>query len=154
MILINNQIAATAEVWADLKVPYVHRGFSRNGCDCSGLLVGVLQELGFVRDFEMPIYPIDWLLHDSNPNHLTTILPQYSEEVKGPIIRGDILLFRFAKVISHLAIFVGGNIMVHSQMGCPVSRDACLLGPRSKRVSGWSSRFVSSWRISLDKLTC
>ncbi|GAH75445.1 unnamed protein product, partial [marine sediment metagenome] len=40
------EIAEEARKWADAKVPYRHRGVTNEGCDCSGLLIGVMQKLG------------------------------------------------------------------------------------------------------------
>lgn len=45
-------IARTASGW--LGVPYRHQGRSRYGCDCAGLVVGVLAELGV--DLRLPAY--------------------------------------------------------------------------------------------------
>jgi len=144
---IQQDIAAEAKVWADLKVPYRHRGISKAGCDCSGLLVGILKSLGYLQHFAMPAYSPDWNLNNPKHNYLLEYIRKYayqvSKEDKKP---GDVLLFTFGKFISHAGIFLGGNLFVH----CYLDRH-CWYG--TLKNSKWGKRFVEVWRLDPSKLT-
>jgi len=114
---IHEQIAQKAEEWAKLKVPYRHRGFSTRGCDCTGLLVGILKSLGFLQTFEMPYYPPDWNLNKVTVNHLMIQLPLYAKRIPvEQMKRGNVLVFKFGRQVSHTGIFIGDNLFVHSYL--------------------------------------
>jgi len=141
-IELNNRIAAIAEEWARLQVPYKHRGSSVNGCDCTGLLIGVLKSMGFLSDFVMPVYSFEWNIHRVVKNHLLEYIPQYCDQVCiTDKIRGDIALFQIAKTISHAGIIVSNQVFVHSYY--PAS--TCYGVLSCKR---WKDRLVQVWRIN------
>jgi len=149
MTYLQQQIVDRAREWADKAVPYLHRGHSEAGVDCSGLLVGIIQSLGYLKDFEMPLYPFDWNLHDCKHNFLLEYLPVYC--VKVSILDmdpGDILLFRFGKQVSHAGILLNDKdgLFVH----CYYPRGT---GYATLQSMKWGSRLVEVWRIDEAKLT-
>jgi cell wall-associated NlpC family hydrolase len=79
-------------------VPYMHKGRSRNGLDCIGLVIVVLRDLGLLRVDEEPDYgcPPD---ADMLRKTLLTYL-----EPGDPDEPGAVLLFRFVKEPQHVAI--------------------------------------------------
>jgi len=145
---IQEQIAEKAKEWANDKVRYKHRGHTRNGCDCSGLLVGVMRELGYLKNFKMPNYPVDWNLHGFKykHNYLTEKICKYAYKIpmneKQP---GDVLLFKYLKVICHSGIYVGNELFVHSY----VLRPVCYGTLRNSRYGKWLEEV---WRVDERKL--
>lgn len=94
----------TATTWFD--TPFVHQQATVWGCDCVGLLVGVLAEMGFdasgsdVRS--RPISAISNLLKDQ-VEQLAVKVDSYEPSC--------ILLFRVGRYIQHLALYNDGRII-------------------------------------------
>ncbi len=143
---LKTRLCNTAKTW--IGVPYEHRGTTRNGCDCSGLLIGVMRELGYLKDFVYPSYPRDWCLHSfvRKHNYITKYIRKYANQVaiSGKQL-GDILLFRYAKVICHTGIYVGKDLFIHSYLFRPVSYGTLKNSP-------YSNRLMEVWRIDEGKL--
>lgn len=132
--------------WADAKVPYRHMGTSTSGCDCTGLLVGIARQFGFLQKFKLPYYPPDWNLHSNNPNFLTSYLPKYADEIpKLDVQPGDIILFRFGHRISHAGIFIGNDLFVHTY----ATRHTWY---GRLKDSMWSKRWVATYRLNEKNL--
>jgi len=145
-MIFREMIVVKAREWADLRVKYQHRGVTRGGCDCSGLPVGILKELGFLQDFVMPCYPPDWNLHNAKFNYLLDYVNKLADEI--PINErqpGDLLLFRFGKQISHAGIYIGDDTFVHCYATNGVWYGVLKNSP-------WGKRLVSAWRLDENKL--
>jgi len=100
------------ESWLD--TPWRHRCMVKGrGCDCIGLVAGVLICVGFLRpdEIDLPPYPPDWHLHKE---HLELINWFKSRpdvmEVKRPLQNGDIPLFQYGKSPSHAGFFYEKSI--------------------------------------------
>lgn len=160
---LQTDIAVEAQKWANLKVRYIHRGITLKGCDCSGLLVGILKNLGYLVNFVMPAYPFDWNMHDCKHNYLTEFIPLYCDLVwtrpeenkknkKKIKINwrnfkpGDVLLFKYGKVISHAGILIDeSGLFAHCYF--PVgTKYSTLIGAK------WNSRLVEVWRVNEGKV--
>lgn len=145
---IQEQIATIAREWADAKVRYKHRGLTRLGCDCSGLLIGVIRELGYLKKFVYPLYPLDWNLHGfkHKHNYITEYISRYAHQVEKENRQpGDILLFKYKKVICHTGIYVGDGLFVHSYTRYPV-------GYATLNNSVYGKNLVEVWRIDIERL--
>lgn len=134
-------IANEAKKWADARVPYRHRGVTMEGCDCSGLVIGVMKKLGFLLNYKLRYYPIDWNLHNASGEYLVQELRRYAIEVKKSEIRlGDVLVFKFGRCESHAAILVDKNVFVH----CYLSAKHCWYGVL--KGSSWMKRWTKVFR--------
>lgn len=145
---LQEQIAEKAKEWAKLRVSYKHRGHSRKGCDCSGLLIGIVQELGYLKNFVYPKYPPDWNLHSfkHKHNYITEYIGRYAHQIpKNDRQPGDILLFKYARIICHTGIYVGDGLFIHSYLLRPV----CYV---TLNNSLYGKRLIEVWRIDERKI--
>ena len=147
---LDKQIAAIAEQYAAAKVPYRHRGTSRRGCDCTGLIIGILQELGFLRDFVLRPYPPDWNLHSGAGNQIIDELERVGDRVNKDESRpGDVAVIHWGRCPAHCGVICHGPrrpMMVHAFYTAGRCQYAML------ENSPWSKRWRRTYRISEDKL--
>lgn len=132
--------------WVDVK--YVHRGDSKRGADCSGLIVGILKQLGFLQSFVIPIYPPDWNLHKPNVNYLKIYLNDYCYQIDENMVEpGDLAVFKFGKHVecSHLGILINRILFVHSLFPVGVKYGTLHTGQ-------WKKRLVGYFRIDEEKI--
>jgi len=132
--------------WANKKVPYRHRGVTENGCDCTGLIIGVLNKLGFLKDFKLRKYKYDWNLHAGACDIITDELLRVGDFVSDEMKQGDILIFRFGKCNAHAGIFIGGNQFVHSVVNSGYCRFGII------KNSPWSKRITGVIRLNEEKI--
>lgn len=140
--------AETARTWVDRQVPYEHRGTSCNGCDCTGLLIGVARELGHLGGYELRQYGPQWNLHAGAGNQAVEEIEKFADVIdsKDATI-GDIAVMRFGKCPAHCGIIVDNNgMMVHSlKTNLKVTYGML-------RNSVWSKRWISTYRTNLKKI--
>jgi cell wall-associated NlpC family hydrolase len=136
------KIVEQVKQWVGVR--YLHQGITRSGCDCSGLLVGVLKELGYLRSFVMPVYPLDWNLHNPKHNYLQEYLDKYCFKTDKPQPE-DLVVFRFGRHISHIGILVDGLTFIHCYMTAGVKYGTLNSGQ-------WKERVVGYWRLDFDLL--
>jgi NlpC/P60 family putative phage cell wall peptidase len=89
------------------------------GCDCVGFLAGVGRNVGFLpEDFALENYE-----RIPRSDFLVKSLDRYLYRIDSfPPIAGDILAFRRAGVITHVAIHAGEGAMIHADMDSGVIR--------------------------------
>lgn len=123
--------------WKALKVPYEHRGASRNGCDCTGLIIGALREMGFLENYKIRNYPPDWNLHGGAGNYIMEEINKVADRVKRPA-PGLVVLFYFGKCVSHAGLIIEHDLFVHCHK---LSRKVVISGlwdsPWTKRIRGF-----------------
>jgi len=148
MSQIGESLASMALKWESIKVPYVHRGTRRTGCDCTGLVIGCLQELGEIRHYKLRWYPRDWNLHamGEKDDFLQQELVKVADEVRREPKVGDIILFRFGKCIAHCGIVVKCGMFVHAHAGARKVSVGLLRTPK------WLSRLASVWELNPEKM--
>jgi len=140
-----DKIVEIAHVWAELKVPYSHRGANRKGCDCSGLLVGILQEMGFLHGYTLPVYERRWD-RGKDKTILTRNFSLYYTEINMDKIEpGDVIIFAFAGVDMHSGIFIGRNLFIHCYQDSQVKIDTVM-------NSSWTARISRVVRFDMEKL--
>lgn len=92
--------------------PYAHwTGVKQGGCDCIHFVTRVLEELG-VDTWQIPWYPKDWNLHNSEELLLNGMKadPNFLEvDVDAPE-DGDIVLFKFGKTCSHSGFYLDEHV--------------------------------------------
>jgi NlpC/P60 family putative phage cell wall peptidase len=139
--------AEQARTW--LGVPYEHRGVTRGGCDCTGLLIGVARDLGYLKNYRLRKYPVDWNLHGMADNYIAEQLGRFAIEIpNGRAEAGDILIFHFGKCLAHCGILVDAEkmLMIHCYR---TSKKVALAVVRN---SHWSQRWAKTYRLDVDKL--
>jgi len=107
-----NQLKAELNGW--LGTPFRHHCSVKNrGCDCIGFVTGVLINVDFLKadKFVLPDYSQDWHIHN-NENLLIKGLrgQDYLQEIPSFPEFGDILVFKYGKVSSHVGIYADGTI--------------------------------------------
>ena len=142
---LRKHLCNTAKVWKNLGVKYEHRGTTRNGCDCTGLIIGILQELGYMKDYKLRIYPIDWNLHSFADNHIVEELSKVADKIAKPDI-GDLVLFYFGKCVAHSGIVIEDGLFIHIHQRA----GKCIVS--SLWNSSWTKRIVNFYRLNEDKL--
>jgi cell wall-associated NlpC family hydrolase len=121
-----DEIIETASTY--LGVPHHMGGLSRNGIDCSGLLVAVFSKYGI------------HLPHNSEDQ------ARFGKKIEDPdqLIKGDLLFFvrsyKTTKYITHSAIYIGDNKFIHASVNYGVSIT-------SLDDHYWKEKFVFGTRI-------
>ena len=104
-------VVAEAITW--LRTPYVHAADVKgHGVDCAMLLVRVYVDLGLVPPLDPRPYHREWHLHHHEEKYLGWIR-QYGVQVEDPE-PGDIALYRIGLCVSHGAIIVDDETVIHS----------------------------------------
>ena len=136
--------AVVAEARSWLGTPYHHEARVKGaGVDCLTLIAEVFERAGVLPRIEIPHYPHDWHIHNSDERYMAGVL-RYGHEVERAQ-PGDIVLYRFGRCYAHGAIVVSwpGEI-IHSYLneGVMMTRaDAGHLGDRPfKFFSFWGAR--------------
>jgi len=145
---LQTKFAEEAIIWADKKVPFLHRGETEKGCDCTGMLIGILSKFGKLKSYKRVKYKFDWNLHAGATDIITKELLRIGDFVESEKEPGDILLFRFGKCNSHIGIFIKGNKFVHAAGG---SGGFCRYG--ILKNSQWSKRLVGVIRLNEEKIS-
>jgi len=145
---LQTRFAEEAVRWADKKVPFVHQGETETGCDCTGLIIGILTKFGKLRNYKRIKYKYDWNLHAGACDIITEELLKIGEFTKEEKISGDILVFKFGKCNSHAGIFIKGNQFVHS-VGSGITR--CGFG--ILKNSPWAKRLTGVIRLNEEKIS-
>jgi cell wall-associated NlpC family hydrolase len=98
--------------WVD--TPYLHMARVKgSGCDCATFLIGVYEAVGALPRLRVDYYPPDWNLHRSEELYLNQLL-KYAGVVTGAREVGDVLMFKMGRTVSHGAIWIGQEQVVHS----------------------------------------
>jgi len=146
-MMLGEQLAVEAKQWVIDKVPYEHRGMTKKGCDCTGFLIGILQNLGYLTDFKMPYYPSDWNLHSGATERVINFLNKYGNEVdKNALQAGDILVFKFGRAECHTGIFLENYLFAHSYQ----SAQRCNYGVLKNSL--WARRHTKTYRLNGELL--
>ena len=138
-----------ARKWADAKVKYRHRGTTKRGCDCTGLVIGIMRSLGYIKKYELRMYPRDWNLHSGAGNYIIEEITKISDEIpNNDIDNGDLVVFRFGKCIAHIGVMVdmSSRLFVHSLFSAKCCKYSIL------KNSMWSKRWIKSYRLNNEKM--
>ena len=131
---LNEKIIEEAKTW--IGVPYVHRGINKRGADCTGMLIGILQTLGYGPNFFLRKYPKDWNLHAMANDYIVEQLAQVAIRVpKKDKQPGDVLVFRWGKCNSHTGVLFNEHLFIHSMAGSVCRYSSLKREEHSKRMS-------------------
>lgn len=101
------EVVRVARTWVG--VPFLHQGRARNGVDCVGLPIVVLNELGAIEaDFEIRDYsrmPNGETLEKRLIAHCTP-LPKY--------VPGCLVAIQWQRTLAHVAIYSDTDTLIHS----------------------------------------
>ena len=141
--------AKEAIKWVQAKVRYRHRGTTMQGCDCTGLLIGIARAIGYLGKYVLRMYPRDWNLHSGAGNYVVEELNRVGNEISNNETgNGDILIFRFGKCLAHVGIVVNWEkrLFVHSFFSAGYCKYGVL------KNSMWSKRWVKTYRLNREKM--
>jgi len=100
--------------------PYAHQGRLKGiGCDCVGLVLGVLQNVGVFSPETLDALPKNyspnWHLY-SNEQVLLSYVEQLGGIEKHPLdmVPGDVLCLHYGQSTSHSAILLPKNKLIHA----------------------------------------
>lgn len=144
MMDLNKQVTEEAIKWKGVK--YQHRSATKQGCDCTGLIVGVMQALGYMKNYKMRKYPSDWNLHAMADNYILEEIERFADKISD-MRSGDIILFRFGKCVAHAGILLENRLFIHNHKRA----EKCTLSSM-RRNGRWLERFVGAYRFNIDKI--
>ena len=144
---LGKQLAAEVIKFVEAKVPYEHRGTTMFGCDCTGMIIGGMKNLGHFKNYKLRQYPKDWNLHAGAGDNIREELSRFAIEIpKKEITVGDIPIFAFARCYAHAGVLISGKTFAH----CYVAAGKCEYASLEK--GQWASRWVSTYRFDEAKL--
>lgn len=131
----NACIADKARRW--IGVPYQAGQASRQGCNCMGLIIGVLRECGLADLSDLQagtprLLPVGFLRR-----HLSAYCLEVTQEERQP---GDFLLFTLGGVEQHVGIDSGEGRMIHTNM--------TLGRVVEQSLAGWEKRLTGVFRFN------
>ena len=110
----SDRVIAEARSW--LGTPYHHAACVKGvGVDCAMLVKAVYEAAGLVSPFEVSFYPPDWHLHRDEERYLGFVAERASASDRPQ--PGDLALFRFGHCVSHGAIVIDRDWLIHSYIG-------------------------------------
>ena len=146
------RLCNVVKLWKDLKVPYQHRGMTRYGCDCTGLIIGALKEMGYGKNYQLRIYPPDWNLHSGADNHIVEEISRVADRIERPGA-GDLVLFYFGRCIAHIGVIIENGLFIH----CHRKSKRCVVSslwnsPWTKRIFKDANNTPVFYRLIESKL--
>lgn len=126
------RVVTIAQRWKG--TPYRHRAKVRGaGADCATLVVAVFEQAGLIPPQDLPAYSPQW--HENKDFELyLSVIMKYCREIEGPPQPGDLVMWKFGKVLSHGAIVVAWPRIIHAMMGEGVVFDDALANQRLQFV--------------------
>lgn len=131
--------------WQKLGVVYEHRGITRKGCDCTGLVIGVLKEMGYLKIYKLRNYPPDWNLHAKADNFIVEELSKVAYVIETPSI-GDLVLFYLGKCVAHVGVVIENSLFIH----CHRNSKKCVIS--NLWNSEWTKRIFCFYRLDECRL--
>lgn len=106
--------AVVAEALSWIGTPFHHAAALKGvGVDCAQFLIETYAVIGMGRPAVGPYSP-DWFLHgEEDLDRYVRWVQRYGAPVDTPAT-GDVALFRYGNAVSHAAIVVGEDVVVHA----------------------------------------
>ena len=109
-------IAKAACEW--LGTPHINNAKVKGvGVDCGMLLIAALEDSGTIpkNDIKIKPYSNEWHLH-RDEEWFKSYVEQYCDKVDDLQV-GDFLLYQYGRCVSHGAVYIGNNTVVHALVG-------------------------------------
>ncbi len=90
------------------------------GADCATLLVAAFEGAGLLNDVHLADYHAGFHLHRGDEIYLEGIQQYCIETVKDRPQPGDIIMYRYGRIVSHAALVVNWPQIIHAQAGVGV----------------------------------
>lgn len=104
-------LSLVAKEWEG--APYVHQASKRFGCDCSGLITGTLEELGYdMSSIDLPDRPSR--LFDDRLLWQTEKIATSKGRDPATAEPGDLILFKLGGYVQHISIKIEEGLMIHA----------------------------------------
>lgn len=106
-------IAKAACAW--IGTPHVNNAKVKGiGVDCGMLLIAALEDSGTIKkdDIKIKPYSNEWHLH-RDEEWFKSYVEQYCDKVDDLQV-GDFLLYQYGRCVSHGAVYIGNNTVVHA----------------------------------------
>lgn len=106
-------IAKAACEW--IGTPHVNNAKVKGiGVDCGMLLIAALEDSGTIKKDDITIKPYsnEWHLH-RDEEWFKSYVEQYCDKVDDLQV-GDFLLYQYGRCVSHGAVYIGNNTVVHA----------------------------------------
>lgn len=145
MLDFRHKIAKEAREWVG--TPYKHYASIKGvGADCALFIMKVYENVGLIKFVQPPYYPKDWAFHNPTGEIFDKAVASYCVEItKEEVKLGDIILYKFGKVLSHGSIVVEDNMIVHSEINIGVklsNRWTCDWKDRERKYYKWQEPLV------------
>ncbi len=108
-----NAIAKAAREW--LGTPHINNAKVKGiGVDCGMLLIASAEDAGVIEKDSVKVKPYsnEWHLH-RDEEWFRSYVEQFCDKVEDLQI-GDFLLYQYGRCISHGAVYIGNNTVVHA----------------------------------------
>lgn len=108
-----NAIAKAAVEW--LGTPHINNAKVKGiGVDCGMLLIASAEDAGVIEKDSVKVKPYsnEWHLH-RDEEWFRNYVEQFCEKVDDLQV-GDFLLYQYGRCISHGAVYIGNNTVVHA----------------------------------------
>lgn len=106
-------IAKAACEW--IGTPHVNNAKVKGiGVDCGMLLIAALEDSGTIKkdDIKIKPYSNEWHLH-RDEEWFKSYVERYCDKVDDLQV-GDFLLYQYGRCVSHGAVYIGNNTVVHA----------------------------------------
>jgi cell wall-associated NlpC family hydrolase len=111
-------VTVAARTW--LRTPYhLNAKLKGVGVDCGTLLIATFQEAGLVDRVDAGLFRSDFHLHRCEEVYLEWV-GRFCKQVERSPLPGDIILYRYGRIVSHAAIVTVWPEIIHAtpQTGC------------------------------------
>lgn len=128
-----NDIINEANTW--MGTPYKHFSSVKGaGADCALFIMRVYSNCGLIEYKQPEFYANDWSLHNPTKEIFRDIVLESCHQIeKKDLKKGDIILYKFGKMLSHGALLMDGNMIIHSESGVGVTVS-------NRNYSVWTNR--------------
>jgi cell wall-associated NlpC family hydrolase len=111
---IRDKIIEEARSW--LYTPYHHQAAVKGiGVDCAYFIGAIAENVGLIDKFYVEPYSIEWHMHNPEEKMLQIIEGFGAVKVEN-YKPGDILVFKYGRSCSHLAILLPDNFIIHASI--------------------------------------
>ena len=109
---LREKIVTEARTWIGTKF---HHEARVKGCgvDCGQLLIGIYEALGLIPHFETDHYPKDFMMHNNREWYIE-LLQQFSTEIPGDPLPGDVVVFKYGRIYSHGGLVTEWSLLIHA----------------------------------------